>query len=181
MKLGIEVAAEMNVKIVMIPNFFNNFISEDEHFKNAAEALKFCCDLAGKQGIDIATETVLNWKDHSRIFDMVNMPNLGVFFDSMNYKFFSNYEQMEILKDVYPKMIPQLHVKDGIDHLSGSLLGEGNMDFFKQMDYLKEKEYSGWIIIENYYDQLPLRSKNEDDQLELLIRDLETVKKSLGV
>lgn len=37
MKLGIEVAADMNVKVVMIPNFFDNFITKDEHYKNAAE------------------------------------------------------------------------------------------------------------------------------------------------
>jgi sugar phosphate isomerase/epimerase len=180
-RIGIETAAEMKVDTVMLPNFFDNFITEAAHYDHAAEALKYACDIAGKHDITIASECVLNWKDHSSILNKVDMPNIGVFFDSMNYKFFSGYDQLEILNDVYPKMIPQLHVKDGINDLSGSRLGQGNMDFFKQIELLKEKNYSGWIIIENYYCQLPLRAENESDQLELLIQDLKTLKNALNV
>lgn len=179
MKLGIEVAADMKIDTVMIPNFFNNFITEEEHFKNAADALKFCCDEAGKHGITIASETVLSWKDHKKIFEMVNMPNLGVFFDSMNYKFFSKLDQMEVLTSVYDHMVPQLHVKDGIDDLSGSLLGEGNMDFYKQADYIANSDYKGWVIVENYYSHMPLRGNSTADQLELFKKDVKNLKKSL--
>jgi sugar phosphate isomerase/epimerase len=171
----------MKVGVVMLPNFFDNFITEDAHYDNTVEALNYACDIAGKYDITIANECVLNRRDHSRILDKVNKTNIGVFFDSMNYKFFSKYDQLEILNDVYPKMIPQLHVKDGVDGLSGSRLGQGNMDFFKQIELLKEKKYTGWIIIENYYCQLPLRAENEKDQLQLLIEDIKTLKDALGV
>lgn len=182
MKIGIDVAAKMGVKVVMIPNFFNNFITEEKHYKNAAEALKFCCDEAGQHGMTIATEGVLAWKDHKRIIDAVNMPNLEVFFDSMNYKFFSGLNQLEVLEDVYPSVerLGQLHVKDGKDVLSGALLGEGDMDFFAQIEALKKKKYQGWIIMEDYYCEGPNQSKNLLDQLAMLKQDVATLKNALA-
>ena len=57
-------------------------------------------------------------------------------------------------------MYSQLHVKDGINEPGGCLLGEGNTDFFPQMEILKKHGYEGWIIIENYYNLLPLRKCN---------------------
>jgi sugar phosphate isomerase/epimerase len=98
----------------------------------------------------------------------------------MNYKFFKEYDQLELLQKVYSEMLDQIHVKDGKKSLSGSLLGEGEMEFQKQIDFLTKANYSGWIIIENYYDQKPLRLQSETDQLSLLIRDLVTLKKALG-
>lgn len=182
MKLGIDVAADMGIKVVMIPNFFNNFITEEKHYANAADALKFCCDEAGQHGITIATEGVLAWKDHKRIVDAVNMPNLEVFFDSMNYKFFSGLNQLEVLNDVYPSVerLGQLHVKDGTDVLSGGLLGEGDMDFFAQIEELKKRKYKGWIIIEDYYCEGPNKDKNILDQLSLLKKDIATLKSALA-
>ncbi|MDR1623723.1 MAG: sugar phosphate isomerase/epimerase [Tannerellaceae bacterium] len=178
-KIGIEAAARMKIKTVCIPNFFENFITEEYHFDNTVAALKYCCELAGEHDITIASESILNGQEHLRLLAKVHMPNLGILYDSMNYKFFRQYDQLKILNEVYPKMIRQLHVKDGTSTLSGSLLGDGNMDFFKQMEFLKAKNYSGWIIIENYYNQLPLRMRHGDDQLALLIKDLNTLKRHI--
>lgn len=179
MELGINVAAEMKIDTVMIPNFFENFIVEEEHFKNAADALVFCCDLAAKHNITIASETVLSPENHFRILDMVNRKNIGIFFDSMNYKFFSKLDQMDVLKKALPRMVPQLHIKDGVKDLSGSLLGEGDMDFFKQADFIANSDYKGWIILENYHSHLPLRKTSVADQLALLKQDVATAKKAL--
>ena len=45
--------------------------------------------------------------------------------------------QCEQLEGLYPYMDSQLHVKDGINEPGGCLLGEGNTDFFPQMEILK--------------------------------------------
>lgn len=138
MRIAINLAFEMNIKVVMIPNFFSNFISERDHFVNAAEALKYCCDIAAQKDILIASETVLSAEEHIGLIEAVGKPNIRIFFDSMNYKFFKKYDQLEILKKVYGKMLPQIHVKDGKGNLSGSLLGEGEMDFKRQIDFLRK-------------------------------------------
>lgn len=179
--IAVEIAAEMGVGMVMIPNFFNNFITEPEHYDNAAQALQYCCDRAAKYGITVASETVLAWKDHKRILDKVNRDNIGVFFDSMNYQFFSNLDPMANLRDMYPYMVDQLHFKDGIDDLSQCLLGEGEMAFEQQAQFIRDSDYTGWIIFENYYSHLPLRGGNLTDQLSLLKKDLLTMKAALGV
>lgn len=179
MEIGIHVAAEMKIGTVMIPNFFANFIIEEEHYRNAADALVFCCDLAARHGITIASETVLSPENHIRILDMVGRKNIGIFFDSMNYKFFSKLDQMEVLEKAWPRMVPQLHIKDGVKELSGSLLGEGEMDFFKQAEFIAKSDFNGWIILENYHSHLPLRKTSAADQLALLKQDLATAKKAL--
>lgn len=179
MQLAIEAAVDMNIKVLMFPSFFANFIETEEDFKNTVEALKFCCDMAGVHDITVAHESVLNVTEQISLMDAVNMPNLKLFFDTQNYKFFKNFNQMEILGGLYPQILDQLHVKDGIDAMSGSLLGEGLAQFEEQIKYLKEKEYSGWYIFENYFHQLPLRTQAEKDQLSLLFKDIEKLKSML--
>ena len=74
-------------------------------------------------------------------------------------------------------MCNQLHVKDG-EEMSGGLLGTGPSDFFKTMDWLDKHDYTGYILLENYYDQLPLRLQHEDPY-ELLRQDIATLKKAI--
>ena len=40
--------------------------------------------------------------------------------------------------------------------MSGSLLGTGDSGFHETMHWLDNHDYSGYILLENYYDQLPL-------------------------
>lgn len=178
MRIGIETAAAMKIDTIMIPNFFANWIANEKHFENTVEALIFCCDLAAKHGITIGSETGLSPEDHFRLLDRVNRPNIGIFFDSMNAKFFGKRDQMDTLKKELPRFVPQLHIKDGVDVLSGALLGEGDMDFFKQAEYLVNSNFAGWIILENYYSHLPVRRGDTADQLALLVKDLATAKKA---
>ena len=179
MQLGIETAAAMKIDTVMVPNFFANFITEERHFDHAVEALVFACDTAAKYGVTIASETILSPEEQFRLLDAVNRPNIAVFFDSMNYKFFSKFDPLEVLKKLYPRMVPQLHIKDGVDVLSGGMLGEGNMDFFKQAEFLAASDFDGWIILENYHSHLPIRGNSRANQLELLKKDLQTAKRAL--
>ena len=79
-----------------------------------------------------------------------------LYFDSQNYHLFRGYSELAILEGLYPKMCNQLHVKDGQSAMSGSLLGTGDSGFHETMHWLDNHDYSGYILLENYYDQLPL-------------------------
>ena len=69
-----------------------------------------------------------------------------------------------------------LHTKDGEAGPGDRLLGRGNTDFEGQMRFLKEHGFEGWIVIENYYNLLPLRElAPEGRQMELLRRDMESI------
>ena len=61
--------------------------------------------------------------------------------------------------------ICQVHVKDGYEfdvEPSGALLGEGATGFYKTIDKLREYEYTGWLISENFYDRGPISQLSED-------------------
>lgn len=108
LRIGTETAANMGIGMVMVPSFFDNFIIEEKHYENAVEALTFSCDLAAKYSITIASETVLAPENHIRILDKVNRKNIGIFFDSMNYKFFSNLNQIDVFNTALPRMVPHI-------------------------------------------------------------------------
>ena len=65
---------------------------------------------------------------------------------------------------------------DNGGHLSGSPLFAGDAHVKDQLDFLLGKGYEGWMILENYYDQLPLRACCELDQLSLVKEDLKNLK-----
>lgn len=108
---------------------------------------------------------------------MLNRKNFYLYFDSQNYNVFRGYSETCILEGLFPYMCNQLHVKDG-EEMSGGLLGTGPSDFFKTMDWLDKHDYTGYILLENYYDQLPLRLQHEDPY-ELLRQDIATLKKAI--
>ena len=183
LKIAVETAAAMKIPMIMVPLFLDNEPKTQAEYEHAAQALCYVCDLAAKVGIDITSESCISAENHIKLLKMVNKPNHSIFYDVQNYRFWGKIDQMETLKAMFPYIYKtQLHVKDGTGmfdnggHLSGSALGKGDCDLWPQIDYLLEHEYSGWMILENYYDQLPLRGENEQDQLTLMIDDLKTLK-----
>lgn len=77
-------------------------------------------------------------------------------------------------------MCNQLHVKDGAKGaLSGSLLGTGESGFFETVAWLDRHSFTGYILLENYYDQLPLRTQAENPY-DLLREDIRILKKAIS-
>ena len=69
-------------------------------------------------------------------------------------------------------------MKDGkAGVLAGSLLGEGESGFHQVMDFLREQNYSGWIIMENLYEKRP-ENTFETDVYELFRKDVNILKKA---
>lgn len=175
--LSVEVAGKLNINRIMIPNFVNNLITRPEHISNTIEALRFACEQAKSNDIVILTENSLDWKKQEALLQAVDKNNLSIHFDTQNFKFNFNMNQCEQLENLYPLMDHQLHVKDGIKLPGEKLLGEGNTDFFKQMEILNQKGYTGWIILENYYTMRPLCSEASDNnQMSLLQKDIRTLR-----
>lgn len=177
-ELGIEVADKLGITKIMIPNFIKNLITESSHIENTIQFLIFACDIAEKKSIDILTENALDWKKQREVIRAVGKSNLLVHFDTQNFKYNFNMDQCEQLENLYDLLDNQLHTKDGVDSPGGCLLGEGNTDFYKQMDFLSKHNYQGWIIIENYYNRSPLRENDkENNQMQLLLKDIKTINK----
>jgi sugar phosphate isomerase/epimerase len=180
MDKGIKAAVGLHASVIQIPNINASKARHEEDLEYLASAFRYICDEAGPHGIQVASENVMPTKEFMILYDLVNRPNFGVYYDSQNYHLHNNYDQVEILEGLYDFMLPQLHVKDGNGALSGALLGKGDTNFYGTMDYLKRRSYNGYILLENYYDRLPLRLENEEQNpYELLKEDISILKEAI--
>ena len=179
--LTLETARIMGIDMIMIPQFWSNEIKDDATFENSVEVLKQYCEKTAEYNIRIASETILPAEKQIELMKRVNAPNLSTFHDSQNYRFFKGYHQIETIKTIYPYLCDQLHVKDGTGMenkggvLSGSMLGQGDSDFEATAAYLKSKQYSGWLIVENYYYVKSFRDLGLG-QFEAMEKDLQYLK-----
>ena len=171
-KKAIESAQAMDVPLVMAPSFGKSMINSGQDMTEAVSYLQLACDYAKPFGITIATENALSANMITQLFERVNRENLKLYFDSQNHFLQKGYDIADLLKEVYP-FVCEVHLKDGKEgNLSASLLGQGETGFYRTMDVLKEMNYSGWLVLENYYDREPL-SLQAEDPVELVSKDLE--------
>lgn len=175
LKKGVEAAQALQIPIVQLPSFFDGEIKNEEDFKEFVNCMKFICSYAMDRGVIIGTENVLAAEDVKRLIEEVGFPNLKVFFDLQNHYYFKGYKISEVLRELAP-YICEVHAKDGkTGDLSGALLGQGDVDFFKSVKILKEIGYKGWIHLENYYDREPL-NQGDREPFELLGEDIKILK-----
>ncbi len=179
-ELAVEAAADMRMKMIMMPSFVDGFIDTDEELTNTAEALRYACDIAAPYGIIIASENLLSLERNSRLFREVGKNNLAGFYDSQNYKCNLGWEQAPMLEGLYSVLYPEIHVKDGVgETVACRLLGEGDSDFYGTMRILRERNYKGWLHLENYYDRLPLRNLAPRDYISIIRKDLDILKTAI--
>lgn len=178
-KKGIKAAKDMNIPLIMIPTFEKSDIKTDADFQKVIEAFKFACDYGMEYGITVTTENSLSVTKTVELFQKVDKPNFKLYFDTQNYYLNKGFSSPKLIKELFPYFCNQLHVKDGKNNeLSGALLGEGDTDFYQSMKELDKQGYSGWFIIENYYDRKPLSSIREDP-IDILKDDLNILKEIL--
>lgn len=179
--LAVEAAADMRMKMIMMPSFVDGFIDTDEDLMHTAEALRYACDLAAPCGIIIASENLLSLERNAVLFKEVDKKNLSGFYDSQNYKCNLGWEQVPMLDGLYDRLYPEIHVKDGVgEQVACRLLGDGDSDFRGTMRILREHNFKGWLHLENYYDRLPLRNIAPRDYISIIKKDLELLKAECG-
>lgn len=176
---AVQAARALGVSVIQVPAFAASEIKTAEDRALSAKALQYLCDVAGEAGIRVATENLMDKAEFEALYKAVGRSNFYLYFDSQNYQLFRGYDERTILEDLYPYMCDQLHVKDGTGAMSGGLLGTGDTGFYKTMDWLEAHGYEGYLLLENYYDQLPLRREAEDPY-DLLREDVRILKQAAG-
>jgi len=168
---SIEAAEAMGISTVMIGSFLASDIRNEDDLIRTAEVLADACDYAGSRSIVIAAENLLSVQEMFRLADRVGRPNLKLLFDTQNYPLRRGYNAAAMLEQLASLLCDQIHVKDGPrGQISAALLGEGDSDFFRTIDSLKRIGFRGWVLLENYYDRLPLRLRHEEP-IELIRED----------
>ena len=73
-----------------------------------------------------------------------------------------------------------MHVKDGVKGANAQyILDTGTSGFQESIDFLKSKNYKGWLIIENLYELETMRKLNPDDYFEIMRQDIAALKKAV--
>lgn len=177
LRRAVPTAKALGVKIIQVPGFAASEVKSEEDMEHSAKAFQYLCDEAGEAGLSVAGENLMTPAQFKAMHEMVNRSNFYLYFDSQNYNVFRDYDEVEILEGLYPLMCNQLHVKDG-QEMSGGYLGSGPSNFHASMKWLGEHGYTGYILLENYYDQIPLRLQNKDPY-EILRKDIETLRQAI--
>ncbi len=180
LKNCVKAAVNLQIPLIQVPGFAASEIRDEQDYEYSKKCLQYLCDEAAKYDIVIGYESLLGPEEFKKLADMVNRKNFGLYYDSQNYSLFKGYDQIKILEEMYPYMVNQIHVKDGNNAMSGALLGKGDSNFNGTIDFLKKKNFQGYILLENYYDQLPLRLEDENPY-NLLEEDINILKKAIEV
>ena len=149
-----DAAAYMKIPAVFFSNFNASLVETEEDMEYTVKRYRELCDYAGEKGIEIGCECPLSVEKQLELVDRVSKVNFKLFYDSDNYSYFTSFKQVDVLDGIYPHMMNQLHVKDSTEgHIANALLGTGVSDFKGSIAYLKEHDYSGWLLIENLYEK----------------------------
>ncbi len=175
---SLEAAADMGMEGVTMPSFGAGTIRSDRDYGYTVEALRFACEQAASYGLTVYTENVLDARGMTQLFRDCGMEQLRLLFDSQNYSVFGHDYAVDVLQTHWDRLGSHLHVKDG-GEMGTMLLGTGSSPFAQVMDVLRERGYSGTIVLENNYGSLPLCAKAKD-RFELAERDMKTVRELMN-
>lgn len=174
---AVATAKAMGVPVIQVPGFAASAVETQEDMEHSAKALRYLCDCAGECGISVASENVMAPEKFKQLVQMVDHENFYLYFDSQNYQL-QGIRETEILEELFPYMCNQIHVKDGAGVMSGALLGTGDSGFYETVDWLDSHGYAGYILLENYYDQEPLRTVGESPY-QLLREDIAILRNAI--
>jgi sugar phosphate isomerase/epimerase len=139
---GIEIAAAMDVKIILVPFFGKGDLKNDPTGLGAAvAALKRLAPVAEKAGVVLALENWLSAGENLKIIERVGSPAVRVYYDVGN----SQDTGHPILDEIrlLGTRIVEFHAKDTKD-----LYGKGSVDFPAVRRAMEDIGYVGWLVIE---------------------------------
>ncbi len=176
---AVDAAEYMKLPMVFFSNFNASLADTEEKLENTAKRYRYLCDYAGDKGIEISCECPLSVEKQFQLVDMVDRENFSLFYDSDNFTYFTDFKQVDVLRGIYPHMGNQLHVKDSTPGCIGNaVLGTGVGDFYGTINFLKEKNYEGWLILENVYELASMRHLNPD-YFEIMKEDIRVLKEAV--
>jgi sugar phosphate isomerase/epimerase len=138
---SIEATAAMGAKVILLPFFGKQAITQRPEQEATAERLKALAPKAEKAGVILGLEDTISAEDNAWIMDQVKSPAVKVYYDSGN-----SFPKFDIYKEVAwltGERICQIHLKDG-----GGLLGQGKIDHPRLVEAILKSGYTGWLMLE---------------------------------
>jgi L-ribulose-5-phosphate 3-epimerase len=165
---GIEVAAAMGVKVILVPFFGHGELRGDPAGVDAVvAALERLAPKAEAMGVILALESYLSASEHLRILERVGSPTVKVYYDVGNSQDMG-YPILDEIRQLGGRIV-EVHAKDTKD-----LYGKGSMDFRAVCRALKDIEYKGWVVIEGTKMPLGIEEsiRYDADHLRLIFAEI---------
>lgn len=176
---GLRVASQMGLAEVIYPSFRNSLVQTKEDLTATKACLNFACEQAKQYGLTVGWENSLT-PDAAKAVQAENWSNFKIYLDTFNYPFVSNQEFIPVLTELLPVSVQEIHIKEGDTTCSGAmLLGTGTGQISAIVGKLKELNFTGWLMIENFYERSTFKS-NGLSSLELAQQDLSYLRKLLA-
>ena len=139
---AIEIAAAMEVKVILVPFFGKAELRNDPAAVEAVvAALKRLAPKAAAGGVVLALESYLSAAGHLAILERVGSPAVQVYYDVGNAQD-AGYSVVGEIRELGSRIV-EAHAKDTRD-----LYGKGSMDFAAVRRALEGIGYRGWFVIE---------------------------------
>ena len=168
---GIYAAEAMGVPSVMLTNFRDGLVRDEDGYRNVCETFKWACALASDHGVHIISESAMSCDQILRLFDFVKDDSLSICFDTQNPWIRWGYYVPDMVYKL-EDLISFIHIKDGKDGvISSCLIGEGDSSFDQSVQAIRDIGYSGTIMFENLYNKKPLSDRG--NPFLLLQKDVE--------
>lgn len=174
MKNVVDNAAELGADNILIPFFGKSSLYKNgnelryERLFPLVQKLKEIAPYAAKKGVNLALETTLLAKDEIRLLDMINEPNVKIYFDTLNTAW-AGENPADALRLLGKDRIAQIHIKADSEFFDQAK--RPNLDeCFKAILDIK---YDGWIV----HEQVNPPKKNPYN--EVIERNLKLFKNSV--
>lgn len=174
--MTIDLSETFGCKSFLLPALNRGAIVDSRSFHKAVHKIKKYCEKAAEKGVMTLFESTLGVKQTIDVMEAVDHPQFQLFFDSQNPYLFDGTFAAGWFRELSDH-IKEIHVKDGLGtDMSGALLGHGSSGFIKTAKAIIESDFSGNILLENYYQNPPLCF--EGYYKDLLRLDVDILKKT---
>ena len=165
----LETAKALQITDIVIPCVDQSSLETKEAVDRFVEQITKIIPRIEKQNINLSLETDLPPKPFIELLNSLNSKNITVNYDIGNSAALGFDSNEEL--NAYGDRITDIHIKDRVLGGGPVALGEGNADFTKFFNKLKEFDYQGPFIMQVYRD---------NEGVEIFKKQLSWIKKYLN-
>lgn len=139
---GIDIAAAMGVRVILVPFFGKGDLKGDEAgIEAVVAAMKRLAPKAEAKGVVLAIENTLPAEANLGILERVGSPAVRVYYDVANSQD-AGFPILDEIRALGTRVV-EVHAKDTKD-----LYGKGSIDFPAVRKALEGIGYKGWLVME---------------------------------
>lgn len=151
LRIAIDAAAQMKVKLVFVPSFRASEIHTEHDLLRTAEVLHTACVYAANHDLLLATENTLGVSGNLKLMEAVGHPKFRILIDTLNPVLWG-HNTTALIEGLWPYICNQIHAKDGIKgEMGNAILGTGQAGFTESAGRLRSLGFDGRVISENDY------------------------------